>query len=462
MKKKKRYRIRWGRVAILLTALAAVIAAIYYAIVGIIALVGWLTSSSLFTEGKEEKVDNEVFTVSPQQLRESQLMTERIDSIMHQPMRLDTTLIAISIFDLTTRQHIYSMHDQAPLPPASCMKVPTAIAAIKLLGMDHEYAVSLLTRGKMKGDTLVGNLMLNADDDPLFESFDGLIGRLRQKGIRAVRGNIYYNLVREDTLRPHPTAKTWDIAYHRTPLLLKGEKFVKRTFQYSLAAHGIAFVRDTSVKPEGRYSYVATEKHSMRDVITPMIIHSSNIKAEALFYHLDYKHRLASDHHIHWITPHAVEQFLQNTFRSDSAMVIDGVPVSNSTRTMQGFVLNDGSGLSPDNRLSASFLVDILRYAYADKQLRDYLINEALATPGDAERSGSLKTRMQQPDYRGRIFVKTGTLTTIGGSSLSGYLQGSDGHWYVFSIINTDSPVAESRIFQDRLCRMMMGKTVRK
>lgn len=459
MKRKKRYRIRWGRVIALLAAIAAVVAAVYYAVVGIIALIGWLTSPG---GGEAGNADTEVFAVSDKQLRESQRMTERIDSLMHLPMRLDTANIAISIYDLTTRQHIYSMHDHYPLPPASCMKVPTAIAAIKMLGIDHKYKVSLLTRGKMKGDTLVGNLMLNADDDPLLENFDYLVKRLRQKGIRAVRGNIYYNLVREDTLRPHPTAKTWDIAYHRTPLLLKGERYVKRTFMFTLATHGIGYVRDPKVRPEGKYSYIATVTHRMRDVITPMIIHSSNIKAEALFYHLDYKRRLAPDHHIHWVTPHAVEQFLQDTFCKDTTLLIDGMPVSASTRTMQGFVINDGSGLSPDNRLTASFLVDVLRYAYADKPLRDYLIHEALATPGDAVRRGSLQSRMQQPEYRNRIFVKTGTLTTIGGSSLSGYLQGSDGHWYVFSIINTDSPVAESRIFQDRLCRMMMGKAVRK
>ena len=91
-----------------------------------------------------------------------------------------------------------------------------------------------------------------------------------------------------------------------------------------------------------------------------------------------------------------------------------------------------------------------------DEMLKNYFINEALASPASA-RSGSLLTRMARPEYRDRIFVKTGTLVTKGGSSLSGYLQGRDGHWYIFSIIHEDSPVADARIFQDRLCKMMMG-----
>jgi D-alanyl-D-alanine carboxypeptidase len=98
----------------------------------------------------------------------------------------------------------------------------------------------------------------------------------------------------------------------------------------------------------------------------------------------------------------------------------------------------------------------MLRYVYHDEMLKNYFINEALASPASA-RSGSLLTRMARPEYRDRIFVKTGTLVTKGGSSLSGYLQGRDGHWYIFSIIHEDSPVADARIFQDRLCKMMMG-----
>lgn len=449
MKKKKRYRIRWGRVAALLLTIAAICAGIYYAIVGII---------SLFTSSNDapNSTDTEVIAVDATLLNESRRMTHRIDSLMHLPMRLDTTKIAISIFDLTTHQYIYSMHDQQLLPPASCMKIPTALAALRLLGMDHRYESSLQVRGTMRGDTLIGNLMLMADDDPLVESLDAMTSRLHRAGIRAIRGNIYLRLARVDTLRPHPSAKTWDIFYNRTPLLLKGERFIRRHLMASLHANGVAFRHDPTVKPDGRYRYVARESHALRDVITPMLIHSSNIKAESVFYHLDYKSNMVRNHRQQWVMPHAVEQYLRATFCTDSVMTIDGASISHSTHTMQGFVINDGSGLSPDNRLTASFLVDALRYAYADASLRDYLINEALATPDDGIRRGSLLSRMQQPEYRGRIFCKTGTMTTIGASSLAGYLHASNNHWLAFAIINTDSPVAESRIFQDRLCKMLM------
>lgn len=151
---------------------------------------------------------------------------------------------------------------------------------------------------------------------------------------------------------------------------------------------------------------------------------------------------------IEWKTPHAVESFLKKEFRDDS------------THVMKGFVINDGSGLSPANRLDARFLVDILKYARDDKQMYEFFRDEAFATPSEGARCGSLQSRFSRPDLRGRIFVKTGTIVTIGASSLAGYLHGVDGHEYIFSIINANSPVAEGRLFQDRLCRLMMtGRT---
>lgn len=422
--------------------LASIIAAVVY---GIVSFVGWM--SGWHNDDDSQHDDSiEIVEATPQQMEEAAMMGSRIDSIMRQPMRLDTNKIAISIYDITTQQNIYTLHQNQLLPPASCMKIATAITAAKTLGLDHEYKVALLAKGEMKRDTLVGTLLLQADDDPLLETFDDLVKTMKQRGIHHVRGNVAFSLVREDTLRAHPTAKTWDIPYNKTPLLLKGRSFVERNFMATLAANGVSVKKDETVKPVGKYRYAAEAKHRISDVITPMMIHSSNIKAECVLYHLDYNAGIVSDKRAHWDIQHATEKFLREVFNNDSI------------HQMSRFVFNDGSGLSPDNLMTADFLVDMLKYAYDDKQLRDYFINEAMATPDDGLRRGSLLSRMQQPEYRGRIFCKTGTVVTIGASSLAGYLHGSDGHWYIFAIINTDSPVAESRLFQDKICKAMMSK----
>ncbi|MBQ7484128.1 MAG: D-alanyl-D-alanine carboxypeptidase, partial [Bacteroidaceae bacterium] len=78
-------------------------------------------------------------------------------------------------------------------------------------------------------------------------------------------------------------------------------------------------------------------------------------------------------------------------------------------------------------------------------------------SPGIPERMGSLQTRLAQPQYRNRLFCKTGTMVTVGTSALAGFIHAYNGQWYVFSIINTNSPVAESRIFQDKICKIIIG-----
>lgn len=455
--KKKKIKLRYGRIAAALGVLAAIVVLIYYIIIGGIALFNWIFCSS---EDAEKEGNKPKVVVTPEMRACDEAMARRLDSLMHLPQTLDTSLIAVSVYDVTTESQVYEYHADKSMAPASCMKVATAVAALKTLGMNYRYNVSLQVRGEMKGDTLVGNLLLVADDDPLFEDFTPLFNNLKRKGINNIRGNIYLNLAREDTLKAHPTGKTWDIPYHKAPLLMKGKERIHKTFMASMHINGVSYKHDPSVNSANakgkfggtRYHYVARITHDIKEIITPMLIHSSNVKADALFYHLDWKKGILPEKEMMWDRKHFTEIFWNDILSpADSTKCLYPRPFKAQ------LAYKDGSGLSPDNRLTANTLVDMLRYTWDDKPLRDYFIKEALASPG-CPRSGSLKTRMARPEYINRIFVKTGTLVTKGGSSLSGYLQGSDGHWYIFSIIHEDSPVADARIFQDRLCKMMMGR----
>ncbi|MCM1079925.1 MAG: D-alanyl-D-alanine carboxypeptidase [Bacteroidales bacterium] len=441
---KRKYRIRWDRVFLMLVCpvllMCLAVTCVYHAAVGV---------SSLFSDKEAAKSDTvAVRKLSEEMALEDNMMTARIDSFMSLPMRLDHDDIAVSVYDVTTGRYVYEFNERKLLPPASCMKIPTAVAAIKTLGLNHRYHESLLVRGEIRRDTLVGTLLLRADDDPLLEDFHGLVRQMRNRGIRHVRGNVMVTLAMEDTLEQHPTAKKWDIPYNKTPLLLKGKAYVMRNLVQSLRMGGVTFRRDASVRPTGKYHYVASSSHPMRNALVPMLTNSSNVRAEAVFYHLDYKSGLRPKRRIEWVRPHAVETFFRETFRDDS------------THMMKGFVINDGSGLSPSNRLNARFLVEVLKYAREDRQMYEFFRYEAFATPCDGLRRGSLLSRLSRQELHGKIFVKTGTIVTVGASSLAGYLEGVDGHEYIFSIINANSPVAEARMFQDRLCRLMItGKT---
>lgn len=375
------------------------------------------------------------------------LMAQCIDKLVHTPLRIDTAQLAISVYDLQTRATVYRYHHTDLLPPASCMKLLSATTALKGLGLDHSYDSRLYTTGAVSGGVLKGDVLLFLDDDPEVTTLKPFAQALQAKRISRIDGHCYVHLMRHDTLRQHPTAMPWDIPYRKLSLLLKGERVVQRDWQSALKAHHItapdawSVVEDSLLPSFSQRIDSATliYRHvtPMLTPMTPMLTNSSNIKAESIFYHTEHHQpRWEEDAH-----PYTVSQFIREEMQLEP----------------DSFVVNDGSGLSPQNRLSAHFLTRLLIYVYNQEEMWKVMIHRLLATPGAAPRRGSLTNRMSNPKYRGKIYCKTGTLTTCGVSSLSGYAQGKDGRWYAFSIMNNNTSVYESRHFQDLVCKVLIG-----
>ena len=91
--------------------------------------------------------------------------------------------------------------------------------------------------------------------------------------------------------------------------------------------------------------------------------------------------------------------------------------------------MNDGSGLSRYDYLSADAIVAVLRHTWQDEQLRGPFV-AALPVAG---RDGTLDTRMRDTILDDRVEAKTGTLANV--RSLSGYLETTTGKHLVFAIL---------------------------
>lgn len=114
-----------------------------------------------------------------------------------------------------------------------------------------------------------------------------------------------------------------------------------------------------------------------------------------------------------------------------------------------GLVIDDGSGLSHDNRISARVLTDVLRAAFNSEE-RDVFLS-TLATPGG---DGTFRRRLT--DLDDELLVKTGTINGV--RALSGYVRGDDDRWLCFSLLCNDirgstQPIKEA---QDRFCRVLV------
>lgn len=80
----------------------------------------------------------------------------------------------------------------APLNPASTMKLVTTYAGLELLGPSYTWRTELYAGGPVQGDVLRGDLILKGYGDPAMtlENFWNLVRGLRQKGIREIRGDL--------------------------------------------------------------------------------------------------------------------------------------------------------------------------------------------------------------------------------------------------------------------------------
>ena len=370
------------------------------------------------------------------------VIADNLEHLIRRSSLIDTTMLAVDIYDLTRGCYVYEYHSHRRMIPASCMKLLTGVRALKQLGADHQYNSYEYVLGTVRRDTLYGDLLLQMDDDPLLLSFDEFSQAVKYRGISHIKGKVIFDLLRTDTLRPHHTAQPYDITYKQVPLLMKGAPRVRCEFLASLRAAGVTYERDTllfNMPLKANAELIYQFQTPLREVLKPMLINSSNVKAECVLYHII----------------HAQDRMAEpDTCLQMSAL--DFVQSEGIYDRMADFVVNDGSGLSPENRLTADFLVQLMIYAYKQPEIKDILIDESLATPAHPVRHGSLLGRMSAPCFRDRIFCKTGTLVSYASSSLTGYAHHINGRWFAFSIINNNSPVYDAREFQDAVCRVLV------
>ena len=103
----------------------------------------------------------------------------------------------------------------------------------------------------------------------------------------------------------------------------------------------------------------------------------------------------------------------------------------------------DGSGLAPDDLVTASAVTDVLRWM--DAPQRRGLYRSVLAQPGE---SGTLRLRLAP--LGGRFWGKTGTVAGV--NSLAGITVDTDGRLLAFSIIaDATASAAQAEAALDRV-----------
>lgn len=106
---------------------------------------------------------------------------------------------------------------------------------------------------------------------------------------------------------------------------------------------------------------------------------------------------------------------------------------------MEEFAIDDGSGLSRENRLSANSLTTVLLDMYESDDWP--LFRDSLSVGGV---DGTIDEQFQSPRYRGKVLAKTGTIAGV--KSLSGVCLTNRGP-YLFSILSNRYSLSPDRVY---------------
>jgi D-alanyl-D-alanine carboxypeptidase/D-alanyl-D-alanine-endopeptidase (penicillin-binding protein 4) len=103
--------------------------------------------------------------------------------------------------------------------------------------------------------------------------------------------------------------------------------------------------------------------------------------------------------------------------------------------------LSDGSGLSRNNRISASHFCDLLEYMTTSP-----MANEFFETLPVAGRNGTISDLCKGSAGEGRVFAKSGTMTGI--KSYAGYIKTVNGKTLAFALIVNGFSCSQSTVKQ--------------
>lgn len=365
----------------------------------------------------------------------------RLDTLLVNDI-FDRTQLGLYVYDITAHRTLYAHGERQCLRPASCMKIMTAVTALQRLGGDYKYRTELyrtdtttINIDTIASHTAVGNrqhtatIAIRGGMDPMFGADDlrAFIQTLRADSITAIRGPIVLDVSLKDT-----TALGWgwcwdDTTVPLTPLLYSG----KANFE----THLCTALKDAAIDFDGSFvrrtipansQLLAVRTHTIDQILQPMLKKSNNFYAETLFHQLPQTHRYAS--------------------HKDAAAQVNSL-IALTGHNTDHYLIADGSGLSLYNYVTAELLVDVLRYAYDNREVLSHLL-PALPVMG---RDGTLRRRCIGTPAQDRVQAKTGTVTGV--SSLAGYALAPNGHQLAFAIINQGiRHTSTGRNFQDRVC----------
>lgn len=384
----------------------------------------------------------------------------------------ESTSVGIYIKDLSSGKVLVDHNSDLALTPASVTKVVTTASALSLAGPDKRFHTPVVLRGKANGAVWEGDLVVRSVADPTIESeyfksrngfCDSVAAAIRRAGISRISGRI---IVEEPLLNPGEVGK-WeieDVAWSYGAGLY-GLNWRDNTFTvYPATGETKPYVpglkidmhRSTSGNDiiRGVGSNVLTV-YSRNPNDRKWALRASMPDPEAVFRHeleselksagislgnKELRHAADTPERKIYIhrSPSYNEIMRSLMVRSDNLFaegmlraIVPGASRKDCIKREKELwatrgintrytIINDGSGLSRANRMSARFIGDILEWMAASPNGAKY----STYFPR-AGKEGTLRGFLAKSELKGRVALKTGSVSSV--QAYAGYKLDDEG-----------------------------------
>ncbi len=408
------------------------------------------------------------------------------------PLRRGTT--AVYVVDARSGDVLYAVHEDAPLNPASNVKLVATATALDVLGPSWRYHTRLYGPTPGADNVITGDVYLLGNYDPTLteKHLTELATALARRGVTEIRGDLVVGTDRRDSLgRPRVTIEVKGTRPGQppevevTPATELVEVEVTATTSRSRRARPtlhteVRLVGDqqrcvflvSGSAPRGRtrsYRRWVPERslftaHLLRAALEQagVTVWGTVRRAEFADYVHDAVHGPApylpvelADHRsiplgrlVTKINKRSINWLADAVLLTAGAVSYGGPPtMDKGVRAMTAWLdrqagvapgqvhLDTGSGLSYHSELSAHHIIDVLRAAagYGKEPADDPAVRAFRGSLAVAGRDGTLRRRFRNTAVRGHMHGKTGTLTRI--IALSGIISTGDDDALLFSIV---------------------------
>jgi serine-type D-Ala-D-Ala carboxypeptidase/endopeptidase (penicillin-binding protein 4) len=428
------------------------------------------------------------------------ISTSKIDKLIHSSNLNETATVAVSIRNVETGNVVYEKNEKKLLHPASTLKIFTTYEALNVLGNDYFFKTQFYKDNN-------NNLYIKLGADPtltrgqLKVAFD----KLKETG-NTKFNNIYFDdsiidkkefapgwMWDDDTREETPKVSSYNLDGNVLKISAKegnSSAEIKPAYKTAVVSNIKKGTKENRIFVD-RYNWnnpELIEIYGEQVSTSPIIIPVSSMRR----YYIENVERILSDGRfsvtntkyasklvpdnakllteiVNPITP-VIPKILQNSnnLMAETIFKIAGGKKYSSTGSndlaiyafydfckennikTDEIILQDGSGVSRNNLLSANWMSYALAKLYKQDNFNSF--KDYMAQPGD----GTLTERLFE--LRGSAWLKTGSLAHI--SSIAGYVSSNDGNTYAVSILiqNYNDKKSNVKDFEDKIINLIYTK----